>query len=393
MRPTGRLKRGINRRHRSDQFLKTETIQIMAGAAFLSAYTYVPLLARNTIGVSEILVTVIVGGFATASFVSSYIFGRAGDVYGRRIVIRLGLFLSTISFGLLMVSSSFEILLLVRTVNGFCIGIYPGALAAYAYESKMKMGRFATWGAAGWGLGTILAGYAAGFNIYYAFLTSTVFLAIAFGSALTLPPIKREIVKVPWFPIETFKRNAGVYLAVFIRHSSANAIWALWPLFLYDLGGDTFSIGVVQATNAIAQVFFMAVITDRIESKRLVAIGLISSAVTFAWFPFARNIIEILPSQLLLGLAWATLYVGALKYVIENNKERSTAAGLLQSILSLSGVIGPIIAAIIYTLFPGYAAIMFFAAGMSILGQLIFWWNNRNDRQLVKVENPEVKIS
>ncbi|MFW9926122.1 MAG: MFS transporter, partial [Candidatus Thorarchaeota archaeon] len=132
--------------------MKTETIQIMAGAATLSAFTYVPILARVNLGISEILVTVIVGGFATASFLSSYIFGRAGDVYGRRVIIRLGLLLATISFGLLLVSSDFVTLFIVRLMNGFCVGMYPGALAAYAFESKMKMGRFATWGAAGWGV-------------------------------------------------------------------------------------------------------------------------------------------------------------------------------------------------------------------------------------------------
>jgi MFS family permease len=387
------LKRNILCRIVSDPFLKTETIQIMAGAALLSAFTYVPLLARETIGISELLVTVIVGGYATASFISSYIFGRAGDVYGRRVVIRLGLLLATVSFGLLMVSSSFEILFLVRLVNGFSVGMYPGALAAYAFESKMKMGRFATWGAVGWGAGTLFAGYAAGFNIYYAFLMSSIFLVIAFVSALTLPPMKRETVKVPWFPVETFKRNASIYLAVFIRHSSAFAIWTLWPLFLFDLGGNPFSIAIVQATNSIAQVFFMATVTDRLDSKKLVAIGLISSAVTFAWFPFARNIFEILPSQLLLGFAWATLYVGALKFVTENNKERSTAAGLLQSILSLSGVVGPIVAAVIYTIIPGYTPIMFYAVGMSLVGYVIFWFNNRNDKQKLVEEGLQTEIS
>ena len=366
--------------------MKTETIQIMAGAAMLSAFTYVPILAREHLGISEILVTIIVGGYASASFVASYIFGRAGDVYGRRIVIRLGLLLSTISFGLLIFSSNFETLFLIRVLNGFCVGMYPGALAAYAYESKMKMGRFATWGAAGWGVGTLFAGYAAGFNIYYAFLMSTLFLTFAFGSALTLPDIPREIVKVPWFPVETFKRNASVYLAVFLRHSSAFAIWTLWPLFLFDIGGDPFSIAVVQATNAIAQVVFMVTITDRFESKRLVSIGLISSAITFVWFPFARNIVEILPTQVLLGFTWATLYVGALKYVTENNKERSTASGLLTSMLSLSGAVGPVIAAIIYTIWPGYVSIMLYAGVMSLIAFGLFWLSNRNDRLQVLEE-------
>ncbi len=364
----------------------------MAGAATLSAFTYVPILARVNLGISEILVTVIVGGFATASFLSSYIFGRAGDVYGRRVIIRLGLLLATISFGLLLVSSDFVTLFIVRLMNGFCVGMYPGALAAYAFESKMKMGRFATWGAAGWGVGTLLAGYAAGFNIYFAFVMSTIFFIIAFGSSLTLPPIDQASMSVPWFPIETFKRNISIYMAVLIRHSSAFAIWTLWPLFLYDIGADPFMISVVQATNAISQVLFMVTITDRFESRRLVSIGLITSAVTFAWFPFATNVIEILPSQVLLGFAWAMLYVGALKYVTENNEERSTASGLLQSMLSLSGVIGPIIAAIIYSIWPGYAPIMFFAVAMSLLSYGLFWWYNRNHR-LDLVEDPIMEIA
>jgi len=341
----------------------------------LSAFTYVPILAREGLGISELMITFIVGAYAAASFIASYIFGRAGDIYGRRIVIRLGLFLALISFSLLLVSTTLEILFIVRIVNGFCVGMYPGALAAYAYESKMKMGRFATWGAAGWGAGTLFAGYAAGFNIYYAFVMSTIFLVIAFASALTLPKVPRIIVKVPLFPVETFKKNMHIYLAVLLRHGSAFAIWTLWALFLFDLGGTPFTIAIVQATNAIAQVVFMVTITDRFESKTLVSLGLLASVVTFAWFPFARNIIEILPSQVLLGFSWACLYVGALKFVTENNEDRSTASGLLTSMLSLSGVIGPIMAAVIYSIWPGYTSIMFFAVFMSLLSFVVFWYN------------------
>ena len=375
----------------SDFPLKTETIQIMAGAAMLSAVTYVPILARESLGISELNITFIVGAYAAASFIASYIFGRAGDIYGRRLIIRLGLFLTLISFSLLLLSTTLEILFIVRIINGFCIGIYPGALAAYAYESKMKMGRFATWGSAGWGVGTLFAGYAAGFNIYYAFVMSTIFLIIAFASALTLPKVPRVIIKVPLFPVKTFKNNMHVYLAVLLRHGSACAIWTLWPLFLYDLGATTFTIAVVQATNAISQVVFMATITDRIESKKLVTIGLIASAITFASFPFAGNIFEILPSQILLGFSWACLYVGALKFVTENNEDRSTASGLLTSMLALSGVIGPIIAAGIYSIWPGYTPIMFFAVFMTLLSFGIFWYNTHKQSFIDSKIPPEPK--
>lgn len=353
----------------------------------LSAVTYVPILARETLGISELYITFIVGAYAAASFIASYIFGRAGDVYGRRIVIRLGVMLATISFSLLLISSSLEILFIVRIANGFCVGMYPGALAAYAYESKMKMGRFATWGAAGWGVGTLLAGFAAGFNIYYAFVMSTIFLIIAFASALTLPKVPRVVVKIPLFPVATFRKNMHIYLAVLLRHGSACAIWTLWSLFLYDLGGTTFTIAIVQATNAIAQVVFMVTITDRLESKKLVAIGLIASAIAFAWFPLAQNIFEILPSQVLLGFSWACLYVGALKFVTEHNEDRSTASGLLTSMLALSGVIGPIIAAGIYSIWPGYAPIMFFAVFMTLVSFVIFWYNTHKQSYIESLEN------
>jgi MFS family permease len=365
-------------RHLSGISLKTETIQIMSGAAMLSAYTFMPILAREQLGISEIFITLIVGGYAAATFIASYFFGRAGDVYGRRIVIRLGLLLATVSFSLLLVSTSLETLFFVRVTNGFCLGMYPGAFAAYAYESRMKMGRFATWGAAGWAIGTLIAGYAAVYNIYYAFVMSTLFMGIAFASALTLPRIPRISMRVPLFPVATFKRNLHVYTAVLLRHSSAAAVWTLWPLFLYDLGGTAFTIAIVQATNSVAQVVFMVSITDRVESRRLILIGLLASAITFAWFPLARDIVEILPSQIALGLSWACLYVGALKYVTENNEDRSTASGLLQSMLALSGVLGPIIAAVIYSLWPGYMPIMLFAVVVSFFSFSAFWLSNRH---------------
>ena len=130
----------------------------------------------------------------------------------------------------------------------------------------------------------------------------------------------------------------------------------------------------------------MVTITDRLESKTLVSIGLIASAITFAWFPFAQSIIEIIPTQILLGFSWACLYVGALKFVTENNEDRSTASGLLTSMLSLSGVIGPIIAAVIYSIWPGYAPIMFFAVFMSLLSFAVFWYNTHKQSYVDSLE-------
>ncbi len=349
----------------------------MAGAAILSSFTYLPIFLQG-LGASDIQVTWIAGAYSAAVFISSYIFGRAGDIHGRRLILRAGLLASALSVAFLFLADSVEMLLMIRIVTGFCVGVYPGALAAYAHDSKMKMGRFASFGAVGWGVGTIIAGFAAGLDIHYAFLISSLFFMIAFLSALTLPPVSRVRVKVPLFPIETIKRNFPVYLGMLIRHSSANAIWTLWPLFLLSLeGADLFMIGIIQATNALAQVVFMLWLTDRFDSRKLISIGLITSAMAFASFTLITNIFEALPTQILLGLAWACLYVGALKYVTERNVEKSTATGLLQSVMSISGVIGPLIAFLLISIWPGYLAIMINAALMSIVAFLMFTFSSR----------------
>ncbi|MFW9943477.1 MAG: MFS transporter [Candidatus Sifarchaeia archaeon] len=369
--------------------MKTETIQMMSGAAMLSAFTYIPILARDTLGADELFVSLLVGAYAAASFVSSYIFGRAGDIYGRRIVVRAGFLVSTVSFGLLLLANSPEILFIVRAMGGFSVGIYPGALAAYAYESEMKMGRFASFGAAGWGAGTLLAGFAAGFNIYYAFLMSSMFLAVALGTAMTLPRLEKPAVYVPLLPLATLKRNWSVYLAMLTRHSSASAIWTLWPLFLTDLGADPFMVAVVQASNSIAQVVVMIALTDRFDCRLLISIGMLSSAATFFWFTLATNILEIIPSQFLLGFAWACLYVGALKYVTERNEDRSTASGLLTSTMSISMVLGPIMAAVLYSIWPDYVPIMLYAVLMSIIGFVIFQFSSSENDSHIAPEAAE----
>jgi MFS family permease len=353
-------------------------IQAMGGAAMLSSFTYIPILARDFLGTDEFFITLMVGCYAAASFFSSYIFGRAGDIYGRRIILRVGLLLAIFSLGFLVFATSPETLFIIRITNGFCFGMYPGALAAYAYESKLEMGRFATFGALGWGIGTVLAGYVAAFEIYYAFILASFFFVLAFASALTLPRIEREWIDVPLFPVETFKRNKSVYIAVFIRHSSAAAIWSLWSLFLVDLGGDYLMIGIIQATNSISQVVFMLLLTDRLNYRTLISIGLLSSMITFASLLFVTSIWEVLPSQIILGLAWACLYVGSLKYLTENNEDRSTASGLLTSILSLSTIMGPIMATILYTLWPAYIPLFLNAVFLCLVAFIFFRFSSKD---------------
>ena len=215
-------------------------IKIASSAAIMASFSYIAILARDHLGADEFYVSILYSFCAGMAFFSSYFFGRLGDIHSRRLILFIGLFFSSFSFGLLWLASSPEILFIVRILNGLSVGMYPGTLAAYAYESDLKMGKFSSFGAVGWAVGTFIAGYAAEFDIRNSFLISAVFFVIAFLSALTLPSVPGAQMKIPLFPLATFKRNISVYITVFIRQSSVAAAWTLWSLHLINLGSNPF---------------------------------------------------------------------------------------------------------------------------------------------------------
>jgi MFS family permease len=155
-----------------------------------------------------------------------------------------------------------------------------------------------------------------------------------------------------------------------IRHTGANMIWVTYPLFLKSINADMGWIGVIYAVNAFGQFFVMSVL-DKYDPTLLVAVGLGSSAVTFYAFLMVGSFWEILPAQLLLAAAWGCLYVGSLRYVMDRNKEKATASGVLSSTMSISGIIGPVIGGIAVTVFQ-FKGTIFIAMAMSVIALAIF---------------------
>lgn len=352
--------------------MRPEAIQLLSSTGSFGPFILVPIILSRHFESTDAFIGLVVAGFAIASFVSSYASGRAADVYGRRKILLTGLFLSgvvTLLHVATLIADSLVLFVAVRVLLGLCAGMFPAALLAYAYEMKSKMGKFSSWGAAGWGMGSLCVGL---FGTLYegAFLACAVIIFVSFGLALTLPFPKEKRMFVPLFPISILRKNAPVYSAMIIRHTGANMIWVTYPLFLISIGADEVMIGVVYAVNAFSQFTIMNFI-DRFRPTMLVGVGIGASAVTFFTFSLAGSFWEIVPLQVVLASAWACLYVGSLRYVMERNDEKATVTGLLSSSISVSGIIGPVAggfgAAVL-----GYRGVMLIAAGMSIAALVIF---------------------
>jgi len=357
--------------------MKPSLIRFLTLAAMITSWLYIPIFARD-FGASDTEIGFLVAFYSLALFLSSYIFGRASDKYGRKLFLVVGLLLSAIAFFLQIFAQDFITLLLIRILVGFCMGIFPASLVAYVHENKKDLSRFSSFGSLGWALGSLIAGLiAVYFMINGVFIFSSLLFFLAFLVSLKMKFGKHDSISVPKFPVKIIKKNLSLYLSILIRHSGAHMIWTFWPLFLMSIGADLFWVGIIQMINGLTQFIFMYTLSGKIKYTHSVILGLIISGITFFLFTLATDFRQIMPVQILLGVSWSLLYVGGLRYLMDRNVEKATVSGLFDSVLSLSSIIGPFMATFVIT-FGGYKTTMYLASILAFVSFLLFRFSRQS---------------
>lgn len=345
-------------------------IQFFSNSALFASALFIPILAGE-LSASDLQVGLIVASYALAIFISSYIFGRASDIHGRRLFLQIGLILSGIACLSQILAYDVWTLAFSRLLVGFSAGIYPAALLAKAYELKEEgIGKFASFGSFGWGFGILAAGI---LSIYWQiFLFSSLMFFICFLFSY-LVSFKEEVkISVPLFPKKVIKKSLPAYLIMLVRHTGACSVWVIFPLFLHeDLGGSKFLIAVVYALNPLGQFLTMQSI-DKFKSTRLIAVGLVISLISFTGLSFVTSFWQVVIPWILISVAWGFLYVGSLKFVMERNIEKATSTGMLGSTLSISSILGALIGGVLAWRFGRVANIML-AAIMCGIAIIIFF--------------------
>ena len=346
--------------------MDSSIIQLLSYAALMMGLVVIPLFASD-LGANYLEIGLIVAAYGFTVFVSSYIFGRASDIHGRRVLLVLGLMAACLSFFLQIFTDSVLSLMMFRALLGFCAGIYPPALIAYVYEQKKSLGTFSAYGSLGWAIGSFLTGIVASYN--GVFLLGSLFFFSAFIISLRMPEGEFKRVEIPLFPTKLLRENSAIYFPFLLRHLGAFAIWAIFPLYLVSLGADRFWIGAIYALNSLAQFFIMKKL-DRFDGNRLFRWGLVLSALAFLSFALAQDHYQMLPTQIILAFSWSFAYVGALLALTKKNIERATSVGILRSLIGLAGILGPILGGLISQLY-GLVEVMYFGVALSLIGFLL----------------------
>jgi len=364
--------------------MQANTIQFLSSLALSASLLFIPKLAQD-LGANNTQIGIIVAVYALATFAASYIFGRLSDVYGRKLFINLGLGVCSITFLLQALADPYFVapalanpwlLAFVRGLAGFSLGIFPAALTVYVYDSGCEVGKFSSFGALGWAIGTFVAGLIAMVAFYYGvFILSSACFLLALLISFKMKRTDGSRLQVPFFPRDLMKKNWRVYVPFLLRHTGANCIWVIYPLFILSLGGNDFWVGVVYTVNTATQ-FVVMLFLDRFEEKSLINAGLLLAVATFLSFTMAQNFLHLLPMQVLLACSWASMYVGSLTYLMKNNVEKATSTGILSSVINISQVFGSLMGGVISQLFD-YKATMYVAATLTVVGFGMFRAGNR----------------
>lgn len=341
--------------------MRAPLINFLTQVSIASSMLFIPIFAKE-IGASDLEVGIIASAYSFSTFIASSIFGRLSDFYNKKIILFAGLFLSGIFFFAQCLVSDPIQLLIVRTLVGFSIGIFPAALVSYAYEKSRNVGHFSAFGSLGWAFGQLIAGI---IMIYYGiFLFGAILFFLAFLIAVR-EQIPSEKIKRSRGSLKIIKQNFSIYFAFLLRHIGASAVWLIFPIYLAELGISKFWIGVVYFTNSFLQFIIMQKI-ERFEPNRLLNLGTIFSGMTFLLYSIATQIYEFLIIQILIALGWSAMYVGSLRIVLEKNVERNSAAGFLNSTIYLSTIIGSLLGGVIAENF-GYTTCFYFGAILCFL--------------------------
>ena len=341
-------------------------INYLLGFAFQSSIIFIPLLGAE-LGANNFQVGLIGSVYGAAFLVSSLISGWKSDTMGRLLFMRWGLFISSLAFASQLLADSVFLLTLSRGAVGLAMGISTAATIAYAFEKGMDMGKFSSYGSLGWIFSALTAAFVN--SIPLLFLFSAIACMLAFFTTILFREAPPQQAQKPPDLWQVLRRGARVYFAVAIRHIGATSVWIILPLHMVALGMDKFWISITWMANFSVQFIVMRYL-ERFPERKLFAFGQVISVVVFSSLIFAVSKISILAIQMLLGVAWSLLYVGALLIILKSGEERGTAGGIFQSTLNLCAAIGPLLGGLIAQIW-GFHSVMLFAAGMGILGMLI----------------------
>lgn len=327
------------------------------------------------------IVTLLMATYSITQLISAPILGRLSDKYGRRPILLISLVGSILTYVWLGFAESLLMLFLARGFNGFMAGNIATAFAYIADittpENRAKgMGMIGAAFGLGFIMGPAIGGILAGAdaenaNFMLPALCAAALSAIAFVLALvklkeSLPPETRaKIAEMPkrnhWQTfIETFARpRLGLLLLLSflctVVFAGMETTFAMWTRRAFDWGplqnGYLFAfLGVI---SALIQGGLVGRLNKKLGEGKLVLIGMFFLSIGIGMIPFASTVSLLVVATTILatGFGLSSPALSSLISFEAKETERGVIMGVSRSTATLSRIVGPIIAGVLFAQF------------------------------------------
>ena len=332
-----------------------------------------------TYGISPAAIGVLVTSFSLLQLLVSPLWGALSDRIGRRPVLLIGLFGSTVSYVLFALAGGFWTLLASRIIAG-SMGATVGVAQAYVADITPPERRAQSLGilGAGFALGFIL-GPAIGGVLYLHGHSAAGFVAAALCGANALAALawlpetqqhksRRPSGRVPVGPL------AAPFAATFLLIAAFAVIHVSLPLLAQEeLKLSTRRIGMLFAfsgvISAIVQGGLVGRIAPRVGEARLAMVGGMLMAVGLVLMPGSAHVGHLYFSIAFLSMGSAAsnpAIMAAVSRMTASNLQGS-ALGLMQTGQNLGRIVGPLVAGALYGA-AGHAAPFCAGAGLALAG-------------------------
>jgi len=322
--------------------------------------------------------------------------GALSDIYGRRILLRIGV----IAFGIppffYPFISDLNVLTLLRLFHGLATAIFaPSALATVAelYRERRgaALGTYTACTQSGALLGPFIGGYLAfAYGYSSAFLTAGLFgcaAIVLFYSLHLSPPPPRlhdkglaSVWSEMWrgFSIVARNRKVLVTSSTDAAKMIANgALMAFLPLYGISVGLNAGEVGLlftIQSLTSFVSKPIMGRVSDRMGRQPLIMLGLLICAVTFVSIPHVSELALLLVLSAGFGFGEAVVSSSSSAFVADSSEFKTLGAGMgMQGTIGDIGhASGPLLAGVLIANM-SYAGAFAIIAGFQVAAAGFFW--------------------
>jgi MFS family permease len=327
--------------------------------------------------------------------------GALSDIYGRRLLLRLGVIAFGVPPFVYPFISDLNALTLLRMFHGLATAIFaPSALATVAelYRERRgaALGTYTACTQSGALLGPFIGGYlafASGFSSAFlaAGLSGCLAIVLFYSLRLSSPPprVQEKGLASVWaemwngFSIVARNRKVLMTSSTDAAKMIANgALMAFLPLYGVSVGLNAGEVGLlftVQSLTSFIAKPIMGRVSDRVGRQPLIILGLLVCAGTFVCIPYVTGLVVLLVLSAGFGCGEAIVTSSSSAFVADSSEFKTLGAGMgMQGTIGDIGhASGPLLAGVLIA-HMSYADAFGIIAGLQVAAAGIFWLTMRN---------------